>query len=239
MSFVLAQVNVGRLTAPLDSPALAEFVAALDPVNALAEAAPGFLWRLQTEDGNATAIRAFDWDAGESAGVIVNMSVWESVEALAAFVYSPGHLAVLQRRRQWFERMSVAHLALWWIPRSTIPTVRQAEDRVRHLRSHGPTQHAFTLRVHFPPPDATDAAPRSGRADWLCPALSLRTLAARLDMRSNGPRPARTRGHVQRRALCRTVTFQAGWISAQSFALRLPNSSSCSALVSSTHGPVI
>jgi len=85
---LLAQVNIGRMREPLDSPLLADFVAALDPVNAAADAAPGFIWRLQTEDGNAIAVHAFEWDQGPSAGVLVNMSVWESVEALAAYVYS-------------------------------------------------------------------------------------------------------------------------------------------------------
>ena len=152
MEYVLAQVNVGRLRAPLDSPQLADFVAALDPVNATADAAPGFVWRLQTEDGNATAVRAFDWDQAGSAGVIVNLSVWVSAEALAAFVYSDAHRAVLARRRQWFERMAEAYTALWWIPRGTVPGTADAEDRVRRLRVQGPTAEAFTLRVLFPPP---------------------------------------------------------------------------------------
>ena len=145
-------------------------MAALDPVNALADAAPGFIWRLQTEDGNATAIRAFEWDAGTSAGVIMNMSVWESVETLAAFVYSAGHRLVLRRRREWFEQMPVAYTALWWIPDGTLPATGDAEDRIRHLRLHGPTPYAFSLRVHFPPPEAMDPEPRPGRADWMCPA---------------------------------------------------------------------
>jgi hypothetical protein len=170
MRFVLAQVNIGRLRAPLDSPALADFVTALNPVNAVADAAPGFVWRLQTEDGNATAVRAFEWDSADSAGVIVNMSVWESVEALAAFVYSPDHLAVLRRRREWFEKIQEAYLALWWIPRGSVPTTAEAENRVRHLRLHGPTPHAFTLRMHFPPPGDGQSAPRRGRDEWLCPA---------------------------------------------------------------------
>jgi heme-degrading monooxygenase HmoA len=170
MSYHLAQVNVGRLRAPLDSPVLADFVAALDPVNAAADGAPGFIWRLQTEDGNATSVRAFEWDAGSSAGVIVNLSVWDSVEALAAFVYSRPHRSVLRRRREWFEQMAEAYTALWWIRHGTTPTVSQAEEKVRHLRAHGPTPEAFTPRVHFPPPDATDFGAREGRADWLCPA---------------------------------------------------------------------
>ena len=170
MSYVLAQVNIGRLRAPIDSPVLASFVAALDPVNALADAAPGFVWRLQTEDGNATAISAFEWDVADSAGVIINMSVWESVEALADFVYSDEHRSVLRRRREWFEQMREAYTALWWIPRGTIPTVAEAEDKVRHLRAHGPTPEAFSLRVHFPPPGESDSAPVRGRDEWMCPA---------------------------------------------------------------------
>jgi hypothetical protein len=170
MEFTLAQVNIGRLRAPLDSPQLASFMAALDPVNAVADVAPGFVWRLQTEDGNATAVRAFEWDQAGSAGVIMNMSVWDSVEALAAFVYSEQHRQVLRRRREWFEQMEEAFLALWWVPRGHIPTTGEAEDRIRHLRAHGPTPHAFTLRMHFPPPGEGECAPRPGRADWMCPA---------------------------------------------------------------------
>jgi hypothetical protein len=170
MGYVLAQVNIARLLAPLDSPALADFVVALDPVNAAADAAAGFLWRLQTEDGNATSVHAFEWDQAGSAGVIVNLSVWESAEALAAFVYSDAHRQVLRRRRQWFVPMAQAYTALWWIPRGTVPATVDAEERVRHLRAHGPTPHAFTLRQHFPPPGVAGQQPRNGPSDWMCPA---------------------------------------------------------------------
>ena len=170
MDYHLAQVNIGRMRAPLDSPELAGFVAALEPVNALADAAPGFVWRLQTEDGNATGVRAFEWDAAGSAGVLVNMSVWESVEALAAFVYAGPHLAVLRRRREWFELMRESQTALWWVPAGVRPGTADAEDRLRRLRAHGPTPAAFTLRQHFPPPDAADAGPRAAPDDWMCPA---------------------------------------------------------------------
>jgi hypothetical protein len=169
MDYVLAQVNIGRLLAPLDSPRLADFVAALDPVNAVADTAPGFVWRLQTEDGNATAIRAFERDAeGSDGGILINMSVWESVEALGAYVYGDAHRAVLRRRREWFERMTDAFAALWWIPRGHIPDVREAEDRVKHLRAHGPTPYAFTLREHFPPPGRDNAGPLRSPEDWTC-----------------------------------------------------------------------
>ncbi|HET6504190.1 MAG TPA: DUF3291 domain-containing protein [Amycolatopsis sp.] len=166
MTFELAQVNIARLLAPLTDARLRDFVDALEPVNALADAAPGFVWRLQTEDGDATAVRAFAWDAGESAGVIVNMSVWRSIDELAAFAFSGRHREVLRRRREWFERMTEAVAALWWVPRGHRPTTGEAEERIRHLRAHGPTPYAFTLRQTFAP-DADVAEP--GRPEWLCP----------------------------------------------------------------------
>lgn len=104
MGFDLAQVNVSRLLAPLNSPQLAQFVAALDEVNASGDAAPGFRWRLQTDDGNATAVQAFGWDVVDSYGVIVNLTTWTSVEALADWVFSGPHLAIMRRRREWFQR---------------------------------------------------------------------------------------------------------------------------------------
>lgn len=170
MAFELAQVNVARLTAPLDSAELAGFVAALDPVNAAADRAPGFVWRLQTENGNATAIQAFEWDAAGSAGVIVNMSVWTDTEHLGAFVFGEMHRQVLQRRREWFQRTREAQLACWWVPAGHRPGTGEAEDRVRHLRAHGPTPYAFTLRVSYPPPGGADEQPVRGPVDWLCPA---------------------------------------------------------------------
>jgi len=170
VDYLLAQVNVARMREPLDSPRLAGFVAALDPVNAVADAAPGFVWRLQTEDGNATAVRAFEWDRAGSAGVLVNMSVWESVEALAAYVYSDAHRRVLRRRREWFEQMTEAQTALWWILRGYTPTTGEAEERVLYLRESGPTPYAFTLKVHFPASDAAGTGPIRSPEGWACPA---------------------------------------------------------------------
>jgi hypothetical protein len=170
VDYVLAQVNIGRMLEPLDSPRLADFVAALEPVNAVADAAPGFVWRLQTEDGNATSVQAFQWDRAGTAGVLVNMSVWESVEALAAYVYSDAHRQVLRRRREWFARMPEAYSALWWIPRGHIPTTDEAEGRILHLRESGPTSYAFTLREHFPPPDVAGSGLIRSPEEWTCPA---------------------------------------------------------------------
>lgn len=154
----LAQVNIALPREPLDAPLLRGFVAALHPVNAIADASPGFVWRLQTEDGDATAVRAFGDDR-----IIVNLSVWESLDALRAFVYSaPAHREVLARRRKWFERMAEAFLALWWVPVGHLPSVAEAEERVAWLRAEGPTPRAFTFRRHFPSPAATPASVSAG-----------------------------------------------------------------------------
>jgi len=169
MDVELAQVNVSRLLSPLDSPQLADFMAALDEVNAAGDLAPGFVWRLQTEDGNATAVRAFGWDVGDSQGVIVNLTTWTSVEALADFVFSGQHLAIMRRRRQWFEKAVEAITALWWVPRGHRPSTDEAEERVRQLRRHGPTPTAFTFRSPFPAPDRPGIAARF-TDNWLCPA---------------------------------------------------------------------
>jgi Domain of unknown function (DUF3291) len=144
----LAQVNISRLLAPIDAPETVDFVAALDPVNKRADSAPGFVWRLQTEEGNATSVRAFD-----DPLVIVNLSVWESIEALEAFAYrDEGHRAVLRRRREWFERHVESHTTLWWIPAGTMPTVAEATSRLAELRANGPTQRAFTFKDRFSSP---------------------------------------------------------------------------------------
>jgi Domain of unknown function (DUF3291) len=176
MSFQLAQVNVARLMAPLDDPATMDFVAALDPVNAAADHAPGFQWRLQTEEGNATEIDAFSWDTADSVGMIVNLSVWTDVEHLAAFVYGEMHRQVLRRRREWFQPTKDAFTACWWVPAGQRPTTEDAENRIRLLRRQGPTQYAFTLREHYPAPDNPDNDRRDemtrGADDWLDPAQS-------------------------------------------------------------------
>ena len=145
-TFQLAQVNIARLRAPLDSPLLAEFVANLDPVNALAEASPSFIWRLKDEGGNATNIPYSDDPA-----IIVNLSVWESVEALREFTYRSHHTSSLKRRREWFERMDVA-VALWWVPAGHRPTPAEAREKLEYLERHGPTSAAFSFARAFDAP---------------------------------------------------------------------------------------
>jgi uncharacterized protein DUF3291 len=139
----VAQVNIALARAPIGAPLMAEFAALLDPINQLADQAPGFVWRLQTEEGNATGVRAFDDDR-----VIVNMSVWESIDQLAEFVYRSGHLEVMRRRREWFQRIRL-HMVLWWVPVDHVPSVADAENRLAHLHAHGPTAHAFTFKDRF------------------------------------------------------------------------------------------
>ncbi|MFF4713536.1 DUF3291 domain-containing protein [Streptomyces eurythermus] len=145
----LAQVNIGRIVAPLDSPELADFVALQPEINALADRSPGFVWRMVDADGaDATGIRPAENDTL----LLFNCSVWESVEALQNFTYHSDHLRVLSRRREWFRRMAEAHQALWWVPAGHRPTVDEAMERVAMVRENGPGPQAFTFRAPYPAP---------------------------------------------------------------------------------------
>ena len=160
----LAQVNVGVPLEPLTSERLRGFVDMLEPVNALADSAAGFVWRLQTEDGDATALRPSD----DEPDLIINLSVWTSVETLADFVYRSAHAEVMRGRRQWFVPMREAFTAVWWIPAGTLPTMPEAMARLDLLRRSGPGRQAFTLQRPFPRPDAAEPVRVDG--DWFCPA---------------------------------------------------------------------
>jgi hypothetical protein len=153
-AYQLAQVNVARMLAPLESPQLAGFVARLDAINALADAAPGFVWRLQTGAGNATYLRPYDDDR-----ILFNLSVWRSLEELRSFVYRSDHADVMRRRLQWFERPDRMHLALWWVEGGHIPSIDEAKQRLEHLRLHGPSEQAFSFTQPFQAP--ATAAPRA------------------------------------------------------------------------------
>ena len=143
-NFHLAQINVARMRAALTDPIMKGFVDQLDEVNALAEASPGFVWRLKTEAGNATDVQAFD-----DPMILVNMSVWESVEALQQYVYRSHHVNVFRDRGQWFETYGAPHLALWWIPAGKTPTVEEGKRRLELLKARGPTGEAFTFKQVF------------------------------------------------------------------------------------------
>lgn|SRR5574341_945367 len=148
LRYHIAQLNIGRAVAPIDSPVMAGFVALLDEINALAERSPGFVWRLQDDSGNATHIRPFADDR-----ILVNLSVWESVEQLKEFVYKSAHGPVVRRRGEWFEKFDGAYQALWWVKAGEIPTVEEAKRRLDHLWEHGESQYAFTFNRIFAPPE--------------------------------------------------------------------------------------
>jgi hypothetical protein len=142
--FHLAQINVGRTLAPLDDPQLAGFVERLDDINALADRSPGFVWRLQSESGNATDIQV-----SADPNFIVNMSVWEDLDSLFAYVYRSDHLQVMAQRRQWFEKPSGAFMALWWLPAGTLPDAAEGLERIALLERRGATPEAFTFKQPF------------------------------------------------------------------------------------------
>ncbi|MFJ9944329.1 DUF3291 domain-containing protein [Streptomyces erythrochromogenes] len=150
----LAQLNVATLLHPLHDPRIAPFVEMLDPVNSAADGAPGFVWRLVEEgEGDATGLRP----AGEN--VIVNLSVWETRQALWDFAYRSGHLEAMRRRREWFERHVEAHLVLWWVPAGHLPTVGEALERLRDLQAHGPSPRAFTFASSYTAAEAARHLP--------------------------------------------------------------------------------
>lgn len=161
--YQLAQLNIALMTAPIDSPAMADFVANLDRINDLAERSPGYVWRLQTEDGNATALRPF----GEE--YLVNLSVWSDVEALYDYVYKSAHVEIMKRRKEWFERMRESYSVLWWVPQGHRPTTAEAKLRLQLLNDRGPTPEAFTFKHPYPAPGATIGVGRAGFDDR-CPA---------------------------------------------------------------------
>jgi hypothetical protein len=160
----LAQVNIGRMRAPLEDPLMAGFVGRLDEINALADRSPGFVWRLQTGEGNATYLRPYDDDR-----ILFNMSVWATLEDLKAYVYKSLHVELIRNRKEWFERFDAPYAALWWVPVGHVPSVDEAKKRLDHLTAHGPTPFAFTFQALFPPDPAVLEA-----TDWSsfepCPA---------------------------------------------------------------------
>ena len=153
MSFSLAQINVAKAMAPMDDALMADFVANLDPVNALAEAQDGFVWRLTGDGNDATDLQAFD-----DPSIIINMSVWRDMDSLASYVYRTDHRNVMRRRKEWFHEMEVS-FALWWIPAGHRPTPQEGRERLERLMRDGPTPDAFTFRNPFPAPDALPVKP--------------------------------------------------------------------------------
>ena len=140
-----AQLNIAKMKFAIDHSQMADFVARMDDINALADAAPGFVWRLQTDDGDATGIDDFGADA------LVNMSVWKGIESLHGYIYRSEHNEVMALRKQWFENMTEDYSVLWWVAEHHIPTVEEAGERLDCLREQGPSARAFTFKQAFAP----------------------------------------------------------------------------------------
>lgn len=149
----LAQCNVATMLADADDPVMAGFFERLDELNALADNSPGFIWRLQDDDGDATAIRVFD-----NPRILFNLSVWESAEALEVYVYRSDHVSAVRRRMSWFEPATRSPLVLWWIPAGHLPDVEEARQRLELLWQGGPQPAAFTFSKRF----AADGTPAQG-----------------------------------------------------------------------------
>lgn len=147
----LAQLNIAKAKHQLDSPEIKEFMDNLDPVNKLAEESEGFVWRLKDESGDATSIQAFS-----DPNIIVNMSTWESVDALKNFMFRTHHLSFMKRKSEWFHRLAEDTYVLWWVEDSVIPSIQDAVDRLAHLREHGDSPYAFTFKSNYTAVDLTD-----------------------------------------------------------------------------------
>lgn len=143
----IAQFNIARMLAPIDDPFMTKFVGQLAPINALADASPGFVWRLQTKEGDATSLKVFDDEM-----IIVNMSVWEDVETLREFAYKSAHAGVMRNRKQWFEKFEGLYMVLWWVPAGHIPTPDEGRERLEFLRANGDSPYAFSFKNVFPVP---------------------------------------------------------------------------------------
>jgi len=147
-TYHIAQINIGRILAPIEDPLMAEFVSQLAPINAIADTTSGFIWRLQTDNGDATSIRIYDDEM-----IAINMSVWESVDALREFAYKSQHAGVMRDRKRWFAKFDGPYMALWWIPAGHIPTPQEGKERLEYLRQHGETEYAFSFKKIFSQPE--------------------------------------------------------------------------------------
>ena len=152
--YYLAQINIALMKAPLDNPIMAEFADALDEINQVAEASAGFVWRLKTSSGNATDIRAYS-----DPKMLVNISVWQSVEQLKVYVYKSLHGDFFIRRRKWFEKYQSEHFAMWWIPSEHLPTVEEGLAKLEYLALHGDSPESFTFAKPYLPPNEKKETP--------------------------------------------------------------------------------
>ncbi|MGB5360796.1 DUF3291 domain-containing protein [Eudoraea sp.] len=149
MNYKLAQINIARMLAPLDSAVMSDFVNNLDRINELAETSEGFIWRF-TEDNNESAIKIF-----HDANIVINMSVWQSTKALFNFTYRSEHKNIFKRKKEWFSSMKEMHMACWYVPFGKYPTPQQGKERLVYLDTYGESPYAFTLKSNFTPKQAS------------------------------------------------------------------------------------
>jgi hypothetical protein len=154
MSHNLAQINIAKMLAPLESPLMADFVANLEAINALAESSQGFIWRLKDDNNNATSIKIYDDEF-----LLVNMSVWSNVDSLFQFTFQSQHVEIFKRRKEWFSQMAQMHMALWFVAEDCRPSVEEATQRLDYLRAHGETPYAFSFKKRFSANDALNFMP--------------------------------------------------------------------------------
>lgn len=141
----LAQLNIAEAIASMESPVMADFVNNTDRINALAEKHPGFVWRLKEEGSNDSySIKAF-----ESEFTLVNMSVWKDRESLFDYVYKSGHIEILKRRKEWFDKMPKMHMVLWYVAKGHIPNLDEGKERLEYFQKHGESAYAFSFKSDF------------------------------------------------------------------------------------------
>ena len=156
----IAQLNIGRIVAPLNDPIMADFANNLNQINQLGANTPGFVWQLLSDEGDSTAFRILNDDS-----LFVNFTVWETIDALFDFAYKSQHVEFFRRRREWFTKMEdLPVLTLWWIPANHTPTLEEAQEKLLYHREHGPTPLAFTFKERFTPDEMLEALQHSSSA---------------------------------------------------------------------------
>ena len=140
----LAQVNIAKMLAPINDPIMQDFVNNLDRINVTADQAKGFVWRLQSEKDNATAIKVF-----EDESLVINMSVWADMDSLFNYIYKSGHIEVFKRKKEWFTKLQMMHMVFWFVQADHTPTPKEAKERLEHINTHGETPYAFTFKSKF------------------------------------------------------------------------------------------
>ena len=147
MTYHIASYNIAKASYPMDDIRMKGFNDAIDQVNAEAERSPGFIWRLQDESGNATNIQIYN-----DPKMLVNLSVWKSIDDLKDYLYNGDHLAIFVRKKEWFEPMKTAHMVLWWVKAGSIPTAEEGKAKLEYLIEHGASEEAFGFREMYPCP---------------------------------------------------------------------------------------